>query len=557
MKKFVFFLSLFVLIGNIKAQVPPLTLTITNTSSSNSITCNNLSLNFLATSNDTSMVSYFWASATNTLFGAYVSITHPGTYTVLAVNANSATASQTISVSSNTVAPVSVLSPTFQNITCNITSVSSITANASNSNITHMFMSPQGGNFVANTSSVAYTPLATGTFTYILTDNINGCKTTKNFTITSSQGLPTFSVTSPQNFTLGCSTKSVAIISINNADTTPIPGGPVSYTILSPGSSTATAAGALSANSVYTVNTPGTWIIITKDNTSLCETRVPVSILQNTFAPNQSVNIPSQILNCTTHQVQLQAFSNNSNVSHSWSFPGTPGNISGDSIIINTKPSQPTSTLIANYTLVTTDNFNFCKSTTVIPMYQNLFPPTAIISSGGVYTLTCATPTIQLTNQSTTGIPSTTGFPNTAPVIGYIWHGPSPQTTLGLSTTYLAYTAGQYTLTAKDINNGCTSSGTYNVFGGCNTVGIYSYSYSDVSVSTFPNPNNGEFTLLIEKGSLNSKLEIYNTLGVLIKAETLSDTKNEIDLQNETNGVYIIRIKENDTIIYTSKILKH
>ena len=349
MKKFLYCLNLCLLIGNLKAQLPPLTLTVTNVSGVSSITCNNPSLNYLATSNDTSMVSYFWASPTSTLFGAYVTITNPGTYTVLAIGANSAIASQTFSVLSNTVAPVSVLSPTFQNITCNITSVTSITAAAANSNITHLFMSPQGGNFVANTSSVAYAPLATGTFTYILTDNINGCKTTKNFTITSSQGLPTFSTTSPQNFTLGCATKSVTTINITHSSTFPVPGGPVSYTILSPGGSTVTAPGVLSANSVYTVNVPGTWIIITKDNTNLCETRIPISILQNTLVPQQSVSVPNQILNCTNSEVQLEAFSNTPGIIHTWFFPGIPGSLSGDSITINTNPSTPSATLIANY----------------------------------------------------------------------------------------------------------------------------------------------------------------------------------------------------------------
>jgi len=43
------------------------------------------------------------------------------------------------------------------------------------------------------------------------------------------------------------------------------------------------------------------------------------------------------------------------------------------------------------------------------------------------------------------------------PAIGYEWHGPVPQASMGISQTYTAYTAGVYTLVVKDLNNGCTS----------------------------------------------------------------------------------------------------
>ena len=45
-------------------------------------------------------------------------------------------------------------------------------------------------------------------------------------------------------------------------------------------------------------------------------------------------------------------------------------------------------------------------------------------------------------------------------MIGLAWYGPSPQASLGLSSTYTASTPGVYTLTAQDLNNGCTSNTT-------------------------------------------------------------------------------------------------
>jgi hypothetical protein len=100
---------------------------------------------------------------------------------------------------------------------------------------------------------------------------------------------------------------------------------------------------------------------------------------------------------------------------------------------------------------------NLCETKTVIPMYQNLFAPNAAISSF-TNAITCITPTIVLSNLSTSGIPPGSIFPNSSAVIGFNWFGPAPQASLSISTTYTAATAGVYTLIAKDLNNGCTSS---------------------------------------------------------------------------------------------------
>jgi gliding motility-associated-like protein len=90
-------------------------------------------------------------------------------------------------------------------------------------------------------------------------------------------------------------------------------------------------------------------------------------------------------------------------------------------------------------------------------MYQNLFKPKVVISNGGVNALTCKTGSVTLTNQSSTGIPSATGNPTSNPVVGFLWEGPTPQEPLNNSSTYVGLTPGVYTLTVKDLNNGCVN----------------------------------------------------------------------------------------------------
>jgi gliding motility-associated-like protein len=143
-------------------------------------------------------------------------------------------------------------------------------------------------------------------------------------------------------------------------------------------------------------------------------------------------------------------------VSYSWAFPTNPGNQAGDTLQVSAHFSARTATLVDNYTLTLTDNNNTCITKTVVPIYQNLFLPKAVISNGGVDALTCNTATIMLSNMSSTGIQGSI-FPSSGQVIGQLWEGPTPQVPLQVSSNYLASQVGTYTMTAMDLNNGCTS----------------------------------------------------------------------------------------------------
>ncbi|WP_317897388.1 gliding motility-associated C-terminal domain-containing protein [Aurantibacillus circumpalustris] len=412
--------------------------------------------------------NYTWSNGliaplTGTL--AEFTSTATGNWTINAVNpVSGCTSIKTLTVGINVTTPTSVLSPTFQTINCNVGSIATVTSTATPSiNVSHQILSPQGGTFTAQSHTIAYTPGGIGTFTHCVVNDVNGCSSCNNFTVSSTMGFPTYTVTSPQNFTLGCNSKSLAIVSIDGGATTLPAGGAVSYSIIGPPTSTATPSGILSGISVYTVTVPGTWTVITKDNVSFCETRTPISILSNTFAPDISAIVPRQILDCYVSKITLKGQSLTNNVSYLWNFSGTPGSLQGDTITSNSLPLSPTNTLVQTYTLIITNNSSTCKSNSVIPIYQNLFPPRAVIS-GGSSSLTCLTHTIVLTNQSSTTIPPLIGFPYQLPVIGFLWDGPSPQTQGQVQTTYVGATTGIYTLTAKDLNNGCITKTTTTIY---------------------------------------------------------------------------------------------
>ncbi|PBQ34296.1 hypothetical protein CNR22_21810 [Sphingobacteriaceae bacterium] len=451
---------------NVDAAPPTPTFALLNNTGSPSITCTYPTIDLSATttySYNNGSLNYFWASASATFVTNTITAINPGTYTVTGTDpVTNCKSTNLISLGINTVAPQSVINPNTQNITCNLTSVTPVTITANPTvNVTQQILAPQGGTFSSTSYTALYLPGGVGTFTYVVVNDINGCTTLKNFSVTSNQGFPSFNVSSPQNFSLGCSSKSCAIVNIVNGNTTP-QGGPVSYTLLAPSSSSATQSGPLSTNSTYTVCTPGTYTVITKDNTSLCETRVPISILQNTVTPAMATSFDTQVLDCDRPRVTLKGSSTTPNVAYSWMFVGTPNTQQGDTITAYALNSTPNATTVNSYTFVIKDQSSECVSYTTIPIYQNLALPLPSISRS-TPSVTCKTPTIVLTNNSASGI---TAYPHPQPVIAYIWNGPSPQQPLSTSTTYTGATVGIYTMTAKDLNNGCTAIATTTVFDG-------------------------------------------------------------------------------------------
>ncbi len=466
----------------------------------------------------------------------YTSTNSALTFTALAQHPTSGcTSTQTFVINQNFALPSSVISPTFQNVTCSLTSISIVTAAISPSiNVVHQWVSPLGGILTATATTSSFMPGTSGTFTHMALNTSNGCMVSKTFTVASSSGFPTYTVVSPQNFTLGCNSHSLATINIINAQTTPTPGGPTSYVFLAPGSGSNYVTGSISTT---VVSVPGTWTIITKDNTNFCESRVEISVLQNTFAPGIAANVPFTILSCDRPSVVLEGISTTPNVSYKWSFPGTPGNLPNSTITILANFNASTNTLIANYTLTVVDNNSTCRSTSVIPMGQNLFKPNVLVSGGTQ--ITCNTQTLQLTNNCTSNIPP--GFGNSQPVVAYLWTGPSPQEPLQLSSTYIAQMPGTYTLLAKDSNNGCFATGTYTVVDfrdypsvnrpdvhapfaldcGSDSVAIFPFLPSNITSYTF------SWTAVdgAHVSSINSPTLITNKLGIY-----------ELEVVNKLNG---------------------
>jgi photosystem II stability/assembly factor-like uncharacterized protein len=85
--------------------------------------------------------------------------------------------------------------------------------------------------------------------------------------------------------------------------------------------------------------------------------------------------------------------------------------------------------------------------------------------------------------------------------------------------------------------------------------GILSIDSNTGSISIYPNPTNGKFILEMEKMINDGVIEIFNLFGENIYRSVIKNEKPEIDISNQSSGIYFIRIKTNDSIFY-QKIVK-
>ncbi len=238
---------------------------------------------------------------------------------------------------------------------------------------------------------------------------------------------PVYTVSSPQNFIITCGNPTVTIYITS-------PSAP-GYT--------------------FTVVTPGNYTFSVMSGT--VTTLLPISIVSDTVAPSFVVTSTGSVLSCVTTSIQLQGASSGTNVNYLWS--SAQGSSTNNVIVVNANYSIPASTApFGNYSLTVTNPGNQCTSNTVISIYQNTYKPNAAIVRSDT-ALTCQIYSVTLSNSSSSSIPMNSIFPRNQSVTAINWAGP-PWGSGQSGNSFVAYTPGVYSLTVRDLNNGCTSSTT-------------------------------------------------------------------------------------------------
>ncbi len=122
---------------------------------------------------------------------------------------------------------------------------------------------------------------------------------------------------------------------------------------------------------------------------------------------------------------------------------------------------------------------------------------------------------------------------------------PNPSVTYNLPGLYTAC------LKCGTVPQACIACTTFslpsNAAGGTD-VSVFEYKDASLGIKCYPNPNNGNFFIDSEK---ETSLTITTVLGEILLKQTLQPGKNEIDLSNQSNGIYFIKTEHS-----TFKIMK-
>jgi hypothetical protein len=77
------------------------------------------------------------------------------------------------------------------------------------------------------------------------------------------------------------------------------------------------------------------------------------------------------------------------------------------------------------------------------------------------------------------------------------------------------------------------------------------------SISIIPNPSGNDFVVYMGDASgKESHIEVYATDGSIIQSSKIANSVKSFSIKNLQRGVYIIRIKRDDTTLFQQKIIK-
>lgn len=338
--------------------------------------------------------------------------------------------------------------------------------------------------------------LVANTYSFIA---VNSCGSSNTQTLSITEP-PALTLTAVANNTVVCAPNSSTLSSSATGGT-----GVITYSWTNIGNSSVTVVSPASTTA-YTIN-------VTDGNNCTASAIVNVSV---TPGPTVTV-ISSNSAFCPGGTTTLTASGANT---YSWSTTST------NTTIVN----SPTTT--TSYTVTGTD-INSCSSSTAITVTVYSNPTITAVSSQSVL---CTGQTASLTAGGANSYTWNTNSNNTSIVVS-----PSANTTYTVNGTNANGCSGTATIT--QIVSACT--------------GINPIAANEQTVSVFPNPTTGYFTLNVNNYSESLKVTIYNSIGQLVLTQKIDALRTEINVTELNAGIYFIRIEENGVETPHVKLIKN
>ncbi len=447
----------------------------------------------------TSPYTYDWARGGNT--NANATGLSAATYTITVKDNNGCSTSASIILTQPLSIHDSIVKTSTVNVLCYGSNTGSATVGTKFGTPPYTYLWTPGGQ-----TNVTATGLSVGTYSVTVTDN-HGCTGTTSTVIISGPfaAIRDSVVTLTEDKCNGGNTGSVNVgVKYGTA--------PYTYT-WSPNVSTTKSASGLSAG-LYTLT-------ITDKNG--CSSTLGITITQPSVVHDSVAIMNQPACNGEKGSVTIGVRGGTSPYTYTWA------------PVVSTMATA-TGLSVKSYTVTVTDH-NGCTSAVSFSITQPSVMHDSVVSSicpGG------------------SGGTVTSGVRGGTPSYTYLWTpgGGTNSTMTGLSN-------GTYTITVTD-SHGCTATTAASV----NCISSEGPVGSGVnccppnslnSIDLYPNPTTGEFTITgVQQGQI---IQLYNYEAKMIKSVVVDKSEMHLNISDQPNGLYLIRILNNDGALVTQKKL--
>lgn len=286
------------------------------------------------------------------------------------------------------------------------------------------------GNIVFGANTQTPSIDAGGTYTILVTNTNNGCTAEDQVTVTEDNTPPYIEIVDPPF--LDCYAFNGEMpLDGSNSDYNP------NYTIFwtTIGGSFVSGENTL----IPTINAPGSYTLFIINPFNGCSNDMTVNV-SGDVDPPIAVLSPAETLNCDNETLLLDASQSSSPGNFSFTWSTMDGNI-----VSGSNTLTPVIDQTGTYIFTITNSINGCTDEASVTIDENFNYPDA--EAGDDQTLGCTQPNLTLD-----GTLSSTG-----PEFDYIWTDLNGNTVATGTQTPTVGTAGTYTLTVINTNNGCTA----------------------------------------------------------------------------------------------------
>lgn len=408
------------------------------------ITCNNPTVTLDATqSSQGPQYSFFW---TATAGGNIVSgqntytpvVDAPGSYSIVVTNLfNNCTASASVLVTRNTTPPI-VNAGEPGTLTCNQPQIQLGDPNTIVlPNITYQWTASPGGNILSGANTPSILLNQPGTYTLLVTNTQTGCTASASTVITQNKTQPAAVANTPG--VINCATP---VLQLSGAGSSV--GANFRYQWTANSGNIAAGANTLTP----TVTTAGTYTLVVTNESNGCTNSASVNVTSNLTLPTAAI-APPALLTCFQPQQILNATGSSSGSEFIYQWGTQNGQI-----LSGANTPQPVIGSSGTYTLIVTNTGNSCSASASVTVTADQVPPVA--NAGQNLTLSCTNP-----NLSLNGSASSQGANFT-----YQWTPINGGNIVSGATTLMPQVnaAGVYQLLVTNIQNGCTSAASVQVF---------------------------------------------------------------------------------------------